>query len=163
MKNINNETLDTLANQINSELTTFRNREIDPQTNEWFKQHSSSAVRDLITKLKITDLDLITIIEQYPESRLSDLTQFTNVRQGTVSKMVNKFVKLGLVAKYHQGDNLKNTYLQLTTSGTELAELHIEFHRINQQKMKKALSDFSAADLQVVANFLQRINELDGQ
>ena len=77
--------------------------------------------------------------------------------------MVNKFVKLGLVAKYHQGDNLKNTYLQLTTSGTELAELHTEFHRINQQKMKKALSDFSAADLQVVANFLQRINELDGQ
>lgn len=163
MKNINNETLDTLANQINSELTTFRNREIDPQTNEWFKQHSSPAVRDLITKLKITDLDLITIIEQHPESRLSDLTQFTNVRQGTVSKMVNKFVKLGLVAKYHQGDNLKNTYLQLTTSGTELAELHTEFHRINQQKMKKALNDFSAADLQVVANFLQWINELDGQ
>lgn len=157
-----NDALNPIANQITTELTTFRNREIDPQTNEWFQQHSSPALVNLITKLKITDLDLITVIAQHPASRLSDLTQFTNVRQGTISKIVNKFVKLGLVTKYHQGNNLKNTYLKLTTTGTELAALHEEFHQINQQKMTAAMNDFSAADLQIVARFLNRINELDG-
>ena len=163
MKTETNKSLDTVAHQITSELTIFRNREIDSQTSEWFRQNSSKNLAPLIAKLKINDLDLISVIANHPESRLSDLTQFTNVRQGTISKMVNKFGKLELVTKFHQNNNEKNTYLKLTPLGAELADLHAKYHQTNQQRMEEAMSDFTLADLELVQKFLSRINELDGK
>lgn len=152
-----------LAQQIATELTDFRNREIDSQTIDWYRQRSSAEMGAVITKLNITDLDLLNVIATNPESRLSDLTEFTNLRQGTISKLVNKFVKLKLVEKYHQGTNLKNTYLRLTDEGQEMVGLHIEFHRENELRLQSALNDFSDTDLEIVTRFLERINDLDGK
>lgn len=156
-----NDQINALTTTISQQLQSFRNREIDQQNIDWYQQQVSTNNAAIIKKLSISDLDLLTLIDLHPDSRVSDLTNFVNLRQGTISKVITKFVRLHLAEKYHRDNNRKNTYVKLTENGMELVQLHNEFHQQNKEKMIAAFNDFSVNDLSIVARFLTKLNQMD--
>lgn len=148
-----------LFEKLQEELTTFHNRQIDPETLAWFIKNSPQNLQVRVKKLTLNDLDLIDVIASHPNERLSDYANYLTIRQGTVSKSITKLAQEQLVVKFHQGENKKTTFVRLLPLGEELYELHRRYHRDNDQKLKAVLSRFSNEDLAIVAQFLQVINE----
>ncbi|WP_125608003.1 MarR family winged helix-turn-helix transcriptional regulator [Lapidilactobacillus bayanensis] len=148
-----------LFEQLQNELTTFHHRQIDPETMAWFVKKSSAALQNSVQKLTLNDLDLIDVIADHPNERLSDYANYLTIRQGTVSKSITKLAREQLVVKFHQGENKKTTFVKLLPLGQQLYALHRQYHRDNDRRLKAVLDRFSDDDLAIVARFLQVVNE----
>ncbi|UDM32566.1 MarR family transcriptional regulator [Lentilactobacillus laojiaonis] len=147
--------------ELQNELLRYKNREIDDYTINWYLKNSSEQLKNIIKKLTLNDLDMLDLIHNNPGTRLSDYADFTSIRQGTISKIINKLAKNNLVDKYHQPDNKKTTYVKLLPTGQHLYELHQKYHEEINKNINSKMSQFSEHDLLIVKQFLQAINSID--
>ncbi|PWG00341.1 MarR family transcriptional regulator [Levilactobacillus bambusae] len=150
-----------LSDTIRTELAEFRNRQIDEETMTWYLKNSPNELKDAVQKMTLNDLDIIDLVANHPDERLSDFTKYTTIRQGTISKIAAKLDQAGFLEKFHEPGNQKTTYLRLLPNGELIHELHRRYHRDMDQRMAAALNQFSDGDLNAVRAFLQVINETD--
>ncbi|MFT8477393.1 MAG: MarR family transcriptional regulator [Liquorilactobacillus sp.] len=152
--------LNPLLHQLDQELHRYLAFDNTKKVHEHLLEYDEESVSDIIPKISVTDLDIISRIANYHEIRIKELVDTVYFPQGTVSKIVNRLVKKELIRKYHRSDNKKDVYLKLTANGQIIAKLHEKYHEKENTKLNELGTNFSNSDLQKLTEILRKINEL---
>ncbi|EHO50548.1 MarR family winged helix-turn-helix transcriptional regulator [Lentilactobacillus kisonensis] len=149
----------SLTNQIKAQLEIFRSRDIDQVI---LNQVKGTGLIDtkLASRLTINDLHVIQVVAHSEDAMLSDIVAGLPLTQGAVSKIVNKLATAGLLTKTHKSANKKETYIQLTRLATQINAIHEGYHQEMNDKLQGLTDQFTSADLQVVREFLEKLNKL---
>lgn len=150
--------MNTVQNNLLDALNTFRQHTGE----ENIRQGITARYAEIpnIDKLSIADLDIIEIIDNYPNLRISEIVLHTHFTQSAVSKILNKLSKYEFINKHQVADNKKNTYIALTAAGSVIAKAHKEFHQMQAYKLQQALAPYSEADLAMCAKIIGTINDV---
>ncbi|MFT8566176.1 MarR family transcriptional regulator, partial [Liquorilactobacillus satsumensis] len=152
--------LNPLLQQIDSELHRYLAFDDTKKVQEHLAQVAPAAAKHIVSKISITELDVLQAISCASSLRIKELVTATYFPQGTVSKIVNRLVKKKLVKKYHQPNNKKDVYLKLTEHGCLVADLHEQYHTQKNQQLNQLGATFNNTDLIRLAQILHEINEL---
>lgn len=150
--------MDQVKKQLIDQLTRYRQHSSADNIKKALEQ--SLEVIPNAEKLSIIELDVIGLISQYPDSKISDLLPYTSLTQGALSKMINRLVGYLFVEKYHHQSNQKDTYLKLTDQGSIISDTHTVFHRSQDKKISEALSEYSDQDFKIAAEIIEKINQV---
>lgn len=149
----------SLTNQIKAQLEVFRSHDIDQAI---LNQVKGTGLIDtkLASRLTINDLHVIQVVAHSEDAMISDVVTRLPLTQGAVSKIVNKLAKAGLLTKTHKSANKKETYIQLTSLAKKINAIHERYHQEMNDKLQELTDQFTPADLQIVRDFLAKLNEL---
>lgn len=144
---------------IAAELETFRSHDIDETILEKIRE---TDVGDVNTRMGITinDLHVLSAVPQDGSAKIAEIVDSVPLTQGAVSKVLSKLTTKGLVSKFHQPNNKKDTFVQLTTAGEKVNQLHHEYHQAEAVKLEKLVAGYSKGELETIASFLVAINKI---
>lgn len=111
-------------------------------------------------RLVISDFDVIALIYTYENTRISDLLPYTDLTQGAVSKILTRLVRYGLVEKYHQPQNKKDTYLRLTDNGQIIAKAHADYHKQQNVELDNIFNTFTEEEISKFIELMTQINAI---
>lgn len=147
--------MNTIESLLIKELTRYRQH--SGKAN--ISQHISNLnTVENVEKLSISDIDVISIIAQYPDVRSKDLLQYTNLGQSAISKITNKLVKYKFVEKYNRSDNRKDVYLKLTREGQQVATVHDRYHHEKEDRLRRIIGNYADEELVRFTSLLLEIN-----
>jgi Transcriptional regulators len=116
-------------------ITTIKR--IAAKTVEWGKYAGEDTPAG---RLSFSELNLITLIGEFKDIKVTDLAVKYGVTKGAISKMVKSLAKKNLVEKRRTAENEKEVLLSLTNLGMAVyseKEAHLqEFYREVQVQLK---------------------------
>lgn len=147
--------MNTIEDLLIKELTRYRQHSGKNNINQHLSKLDGI---ENIEKLTISDIDVIAIIAEFPDTRSKDLLEYTNLGQSAISKITNKLVKYQFIEKYNRNDNRKDAYLKLTEQGKTVAAVHEMYHREKDIKLRKIIHNYSSEELVRFTSLLLEIN-----
>ncbi|MFT8324818.1 MarR family winged helix-turn-helix transcriptional regulator [Oenococcus sicerae] len=146
--------------KINHELRRYRDYDNTKRIRLFLLKNDVTDLSRFAASLSISDLDVLSAVAHYRDSRISEIVDHLSLTQGAVSKIVNKLSGLRLIEKYHQPNNKKDTYLKVTTVGDRVHTLHAEYHKEMDQQLCDFSKHFTDEQLVLVGNFLSSVNHI---
>lgn len=109
----------------------------------------------LLRTLSFQEMHTIEIIGNLEEVTMGELARAAKVTQGTMSVMVKKLVKKGLVEKAGSPEDLRVVKARLTKKGRDAYLQHREMH---MQATREWLSLVSEEEQEIMLMVLKKIN-----
>jgi DNA-binding MarR family transcriptional regulator len=110
-------------------------------------------------RLSFSELSLISLIGEFENIKVTELSLKYGATKGAISKMVKKLAAKNLVQKHRTPENEKEVLLSLTALGKEIFQ-EKEAHLINlSQDIAKYLQDLSQEQVNVLFRVLQKVEE----
>ncbi|MDO4539944.1 MAG: MarR family transcriptional regulator [Syntrophomonadaceae bacterium] len=111
-----------------------------------------------------SEIHLISAIARNPEIHVKGLAELLGITSASVSEMLSKLLKKGLVRKEVDKDNLARVKLSLTTKGQLAHEEHMRYHdqlnRMVADELADATDEQIAFILEFCAHMCERLNNL---
>ncbi|KRL10377.1 regulatory protein MarR [Lentilactobacillus otakiensis DSM 19908 = JCM 15040] len=142
---------------IKEQLEAFRSHDVDASILDAIK-HNDQLDADVVTSLTISDLHIMRAAARDNGVKISAIVDQVALTQGAVSKIVNKLAAKGLVEKFHQSNNKKDTFVKLTTTGQIINQIHSDYHEREEAQLAKFADDYSKTDLETIATFMAQLN-----
>ncbi len=124
----------------------------------WMAGQCSPAAQRVLTGMSVQALHLLDAIPADDGTGASvnvvGLARATGVPKGTVSKVAQRLVVSGVVARHRLPDNRKEVHLRTTELGAEIQAAHRSLHEQMGAGLAEFLNRYSAADLRVVTRVL---------
>jgi DNA-binding MarR family transcriptional regulator len=122
----------------------------------------SALMRKFQTQLRTGDLKeytlrqlyYIELIDKNEGTSVSELAKTMDVKKSTVSVAINQLIDLGIVTKIQSSDDKRFYFLQLTSKGNKIMEMHKQVHK---NTIKKILSILNPEE---VENFVSIVNKI---
>ncbi|BDZ67161.1 MarR family winged helix-turn-helix transcriptional regulator [Methanobacterium ferruginis] len=122
----------------------------------------SALMRKFQTQLRTGDLKeytlrqlyYIELIDKNEGISVSELAKTMDVKKSTVSVAINQLIDLGIVTKIQSSDDKRFYFLQLTSKGNKIMEMHKQVHK---NTIKKILSILNPEE---VENFVSIVNKI---
>lgn len=74
--------------------------------------------------LTMIEIHTLTYIEDHPGTTVTELTSYWNKTKGSISQIVSKLEKMGLVSKTKKEESGRNVYLYVTEQGYNISRSH---------------------------------------
>lgn len=134
------------------------------QEKNWIQTHlTDPQLAQLIPSLSIVALHILSSLEKEDQTGI-DLANHLHVTRGGVTRAAKKLIANDLVQSFKHEDDQKRIYYSLTTQGKEIAKIHDQMHHELNEKFKKFIKDnYSPADLNLIAKFLESILIMENQ
>lgn len=104
--------------------------------------------------LYMSDIHMIEAIGNFPGENLTQLAERRGLTKSTVSKLVKKLEKEGLIKRYQFVDNKKETYFELTEQGKKAFEGHYAFHEKRSRSTHQRYRQYTAQQRQLILDFV---------
>ena len=91
------------------------------------------------------------------EAAYQRLTKDLDILQGMISRYVKRLAELGLLERYHKENDKKTVYLRLTSTGSNVADMHKQMHEKENEHYAAILADLPAEH---IANALEVLKKL---
>ncbi len=122
----------------------------------------SELMRKFQTQLRSGDLKeytlrqlyYIELIDKNEGISVSELAKTMDVKKSTVSVAINQLIDLGIITKIQSNDDKRFYFLQLTSKGHQIMEIHKQVHKNTIKKILKIL------DPEEVENFVNIVNKI---
>lgn len=79
-------------------------------------------------EMSAQEIHLLEAVHNHRDLNASELAEKLGLRKGTFSKMAHRLEKAGLLNRYHNENNRKEVFFQLTELGERAYEGHYQFH-----------------------------------
>lgn len=109
----------------------------------------------LLRDLSFQEMHTIEIIGNLEEVSMSELAKAAKVTQGTISVMVKKLVKKGLVERKGSPEDLRVVRVRLAEKGRDAYRQHKEMH---MKATREWLSLVSEEEREIILMVLKKIN-----
>jgi len=109
----------------------------------------------LLRTLSFQEMHTVEIIGKREEMTMGELAKAAKVTQGTMSVMVKKLVKKGLVERNGSPEDLRVIKVRLTDKGRDAYEQHREMH---MKATREWLSLVSEEEQEIMLMVLNKIN-----
>ncbi len=90
---------------------------------------------------------VLTVLMEFDEITQSELTEFLHIQPGSVSEVLAKLEKAGLITRTENARDRRTTDIRLTKSGKERAEEAVAQRTKRQAEMFSCLTDPQKKDL----------------
>ena len=122
----------------------------------------SDLMRKFQTQLRKGDLKeytlrqlyYIELIDKNQGISVSELAKKLEVKKSTVSIAINQLIDLGIVNKIQSNSDKRFYFLQLTSKGNQIMEMHKQIHKNTIKKISKILNP------EEVENFVKIVNKI---
>ena len=122
----------------------------------------SDLMRKFQTQLRKGDLKeytlrqlyYIELIDKIQGISVSELAKKLGVKKSTVSIAINQLIDLGIVNKIQSDSDKRFYFLQLTSKGNQIMEMHKQIHKNTIKKISKILNP------EEVENFVKIVNKI---
>jgi len=122
----------------------------------------SDLMRKFQTQLRKGDLKeytlrqlyYIELIDKNQGISVSELAKKLEVKKSTVSIAINQLIDLGIVNKIQSDSDKRFYFLQLTSKGNQIIEMHKQIHKNTIKKISKILNP------EEVENFVKIVNKI---
>ncbi|AIS33095.1 MarR family winged helix-turn-helix transcriptional regulator [Methanobacterium formicicum] len=122
----------------------------------------SDLMRKFQTQLRKGDLKeytlrqlyYIELIDKNQGISVSELAKRLEVKKSTVSIAINQLIDLGIVNKIQSDSDKRFYFLQLTSKGNQIMEMHKQIHKNTIKKISKILNP------EEVENFVKIVNKI---
>ena len=101
----------------------------------------SSQVSQSTPKLNPADMQAILFVADRPNCIVSDLVGFLKLPPTTISALLNRLEKYGIVLRRHTSENRRVIHLQLTEAGEEVAKAILAEQNAHCARMLSALDE----------------------
>ncbi|WP_435923453.1 MarR family transcriptional regulator [Paenibacillus sp. DYY-L-2] len=157
-----NDEMPQLISRIEKSMYRILISETDEdQDRLWLMERiSDDRLKKLLPRLSVSSLHVLDVIHAHDGIKGADIARDMGITKGAVSKITRKLLDHDLIRKNRLPDNLKEIYFSVTPLGAELAELHRLFHQEKDQKVIELLTNYDAASLEIVADFLEKLSSL---
>ncbi|CDG66030.1 MAG: hypothetical protein PWQ15_1247 [Methanobacterium sp.] len=102
----------------------------------------------------LRQLYYIELIDKNQGISVSELAKKLEVKKSTVSIAINQLIDLGIVNKIQSDSDKRFYFLQLTSKGNQIMEMHKQIHKNTIKKISKLLSP------EEIENFVQIVNKI---
>lgn len=101
------------------------------------------------------EIHLLDSIGQQGQANVTELAELKGVSKAAISRKVAALEKKELVRRFFRADNRKEVHFGLTPKGRVAFENHLRFHERLDRELADQFGDFTTADLDAVARFLE--------
>ncbi|CAM3143032.1 MarR family winged helix-turn-helix transcriptional regulator [Sporolactobacillus spathodeae] len=148
--------------QIIKEITQNYYRILDLDSSDdkekvWMARRFSGNISGLTTLC----YHMIDLIWRHPGTNGKTICEHSDVLQGTVSKVISRLIRVGLVTVQTGEKDRRDRYYSLTALGEELAQIHAAMHQLKDKKIEAILTQFNAAERDTIAAFVKKMLELE--
>jgi DNA-binding MarR family transcriptional regulator len=105
------------------------------------------------------EIHMISAIAGHPGIHVGGLADLLGITKGSVSEIVRKLEKKGLVMKETDERNLSKLSLYLTEKGKTAHENHMRYHALLNDTIESELAGVSEREVQFLSHFLAAITE----
>jgi DNA-binding MarR family transcriptional regulator len=102
----------------------------------------------------LRQLYYIELIDKNEGISVSKLAKTLDVKKSTVSVAINQLIDLGIVNKIQSTDDKRFYFLELTSKGNKIMEIHKQVHKNTIKKILKILNNDE------VENFVNIVNKI---
>jgi len=111
------------------------------------------------TPIYYSEIHLISAIANNPDIHVKGLAELLNITSASVSEMLGKLQKKGLIQKTADKNNLSRLKLTLTTKGQLAHEEHMKYHSKLNQIIAEELKGKSDEQIAFLHNFCDHIRD----
>lgn len=133
----------------------------DPDEQAWLRDQCSPEAQRVLESLSVQSLHLLDHIPgaavpvtSSTSANIVGLSRTTGIPKGTVSKLVQRLVAQGAVARHRLANNSKEVHLRVTALGAEIQAAHRGLHEQMGDGLAEFLARYSESDLEVIARVL---------
>lgn len=105
------------------------------------------------------EIHMISAIAGRPGIHVGGLAELSNITKGSVSEIIKKLEKKGLVMKETDERNLSKLSLYLTEKGKTAHENHMRYHLVLNDMIESELAGASDKQVQFLSDFLAAITK----
>ncbi len=105
------------------------------------------------------EIHLIAAIANNPDIHIRGLAQRLHITSASISEMIGKLQKKGLVQKSADQDNLSRLKLSLTAKGQRAHEAHMRYHDELNDLVAQELKDASVEQVSFLRDFCDSLCE----
>lgn len=118
--------------------------------------HLYAPRRDLSQRMKLTfgQIKVVQAFRDHPTRRVSDIAKALRVTNGSASMMVERMVRMGLVARAGDPSDRRVSVLTLTSKGRALRDQHLKFL---ERSLANLLAHLSKANQQRFVDALETL------
>ncbi len=102
-----------------------------------------------------SELNLLQLIDDYPEFNVSELSAKSGVTKSAVTQMSIKLLEKGLIEKYKSPHNKKEKYFRLTPLGKTVRAQGDEETKAASEQMRKYLCSLSIEEKKTIIEFIK--------
>ena len=106
-----------------------------------------------------SEIHTLVFIHDHHALNMTAMAQKLGVTKGAINKLINKLEDKGLLTRYKQTHNSKNTYFKLTEKGLIAYDGHERFHRDFFGEPSEGFSSFVAEHEDVILKMLHLTKE----
>lgn len=110
-------------------------------------------------KLYRSEINLLELIGNCPESNVSKLSEKSSVTKSAVTQISVKLCEKGLIETYKSPHNKKEKYFRLTSAGEEAKQQYEELNRKAAANMRAYLCALSIDEKKTIMEFMQKAKE----
>lgn len=132
------------------------------QEQRWIQAHlDDERLGAVVLKLSIVAFHTLSALETGAQTGI-EIAKKLNVTRGGVTRAAKKLLQYNLISAEKRPNDKKKIYYSLTVDGQTVARVHDQMHAMIKEKLiDKLTAKYSAADLQVVAAFLNDLYQLE--
>ncbi|MCH4010219.1 MarR family winged helix-turn-helix transcriptional regulator [Companilactobacillus sp.] len=125
------------------------------------QQTTDAELKKIISQLDPRELQILGLFEINTDVSLKELPNSIGVSQASASRSAKKLEDLDLVVKHKTELNNKEWLLALTETGKQVSEIKIRADQKHQDKLNEIAKNYSAEQLQDLADILRQIIQVD--
>lgn len=129
--------------KLNNQLTQIQKKPI-PITDE--------------ISLSTSALHLLEVINNYPDSTMTQLANKLGVTKGSISQQLPKLISLSLITVKQTQENKKSKLISLTERGKDVNSAHESLHKELYKALKEDLGTISSEDIKTVLKVMDKIS-----
>ena len=101
-------------------------------------------------RLYNSEIYMLMIISKNPKISITNIAKIAKMTKGTISELVKKLEKKGLVKKTQSPDNASKLSLDLTKNGQKIIKIHDRIHEEMDMGFKKDLENLSTENIKII-------------
>lgn len=110
-----------------------------------------------------SEMNVIGVIGKTPGINVAELSEKIGITKGAISQIVKKMIEKGLLIKYKEKGNKKETLLKLTSDGEVVSREHQNFHQFIDPEIKELLKNNTEEQNLGIINFLNMISNISDE
>lgn len=122
----------------------------------YFQARQPDGLPEPLRQVNFQDMHVLSVAAEHPDAILRDIKGYMRLPQSTLTSIVNKLEKLGLVKRVINRRDLRSYSLELTEGGHALREEH---QRSDRAQVARMLEGLEPGERQQFADLLWKATE----
>ncbi len=103
------------------------------------------------------EMQTIKVAAEFPELNTTELAEELGVTKGAISQAISKLVDRGLLERYRESDDERNTFTRLTKKGARIYDKHSQSYEKDIRAFDALLKEADPSHVDFMLEFVSKV------